>query len=318
MLKRLAPLLLLAAPAAAQHSHHAGAPAAARAQLDELTRSVSRYRDVRVAQADGWEPSPVGREDAPLMGEHWVRKGAPEYEPGEPLDFTEPSNLQYAWINGRRELVGVSYVVRIAPGDPLPEGFAGDADQWHVHDVERAVAAATEGRWLLRLLANGWLDANYRNKGDNRSRLAMVHAWVTVPSPDGVFSTDNRALPYLRVGLPGTYAQGATAEAALGVNLAAKDGCANTLNGLLWIAHARDAQKRSLLATCAALGTEVRHSFAGGARAVNAAGEAAWARLEAAKRATLSPDQLRRMDAITEHDPMHHENRDGHHGHHGS
>lgn len=317
MLKALAPLLLLAAPAAAQAPP---VPAAARAQLDELARAVERYRDVRAAQADGWEPSPIGREDAPLMGEHWVRKGAVEYEPGEPLDFAEPSNLQYAWINGRRELVGVSYVVRIAPGDPLPEGFAGRADQWHVHDVEHAVAAATEGRPLLRGLANWWLDANYRNKGDNRSRLAMVHAWVTVPSPDGVFSTDNRALPYLRVGLPASFANGGTAEAALGVNLAAKDGCANTLNGALWIAHAKNGQKKSLLATCTALGAQVRASFAArDARTVNSAGEAAWARLEAAKRATLTPDQLRRMEAITEHDPMHHEKHDaGHHDHHGS
>ncbi|PAX08076.1 hypothetical protein [Sphingomonas lenta] len=311
MLKALAPLLLLAAPATAQSPP---VPAAAQAQLDELARAVQRYRDVRAAQAAGWEPSPIGREDSPLMGEHWVRKGAPEYGPGEPLDFTEPSNLQYAWINGRRELVGVSYVVRIAPGDPLPRGFAGDADRWHVHDVERAVAAATEGRWLLRVLVNGWLDANYRSKGDDRSRLAMVHAWVTVPSPNGVFSTNNRAISYLRAGLPASFANGGTAEAALGVNLAAKDGCANTLNGAPWIAHAKDAQKRSLLATCEALGAEVRRGLASGARAVNAAGEAAWAKLEAAKRATLTPDQLRRIDAITEHDPMHHEGHGGHHG----
>ena len=41
------------------------------------------------------------------------------------------------------------------------------------------------------------------------------------------------------------------------------------------------------------------------ARAVDAAGEAAWRELDAAKRATLTPDQLRRIASITEHDPMH-------------
>ena len=39
-------------------------------------------------------------------------------------------------------------------------------------------------------------------------------------------------------------------------------------------------------------------------RAVDAAGEAAWRELDAAKRATLTPDQLRRIAPITEHDPM--------------
>ena len=230
-------LLLLATPAQGGHDHRgthaAPVSVAARRELDTLSRSVARYRDVRAAEADGWEPSPLGKEDSPLMGEHWIRKGAREYAPGEPLDFTEPSNLQYAWIGGKRELVGVSYVVRIAPGDPVPEGFSGSADRWHVHDVERALRAATEDRPLLRWLANAWIDRDYRSKGDDRSRLAMVHAWVATPSPDGVFSTNNRAIPYLRVGLPASFAEVGSEAAALGVNLAAPNGCATALGGEL-------------------------------------------------------------------------------------
>lgn len=303
-------LALLAAPAAAQaHDHHHAPPARvdtqAQRELDTLNRAVERYRDVRVAEREGWSPSPLGREDSPLMGEHWVRKRARENRLGEPLDFAEPTNLQYAWVGGRRELVGVSFVVRIAPGDPLPEGFTGSADHWHVHDMERALQAATEERPFLRWLTNAWLDREYRSKGDDRSRLAMVHAWVTTPSPDGVFSMHNRAIPYLRVGLPTSFAEGGSEAAALGVNLASEGGCANSLGGMLWIANAGKAQKRVLEAKCARAAARVRAVLPGrDKRAVNAAGEAAWAELEAAKRATLSPDQLRRMAAVTEHDPM--------------
>lgn len=239
------------------------------------------------------------------MGEHWIRKGARDYEPGEPLDFTEPSNLQYAWVNGRRELVGVSYVVRIAPGEPLPAGFTGTADHWHVHDVLKGVEAATEGRPVLRWLANAWIDREYRSKGDDRSRLAMVHAWVMTPSPDGVFSMHNRAIPYLRVGLPTAFARHATDETAMGVDLAAPKGCENALGGALWIAHAKSAQKRSFEAICASLASRMRAAVATRDEGtVNAAGADAWRQLEAAKRATLSPDQVRRIAAITDHDPM--------------
>jgi hypothetical protein len=305
MLKRsVSAFLFLAVPAAAQRGDHA-APTSAARELDTLTRAVQRYRDVEVAQAEGWEPSPLGREDAALMGEHWIRKGARDYAPGEPLDFTEPSNLQYARVKGRRELVGVSYVVRIAPGQPLPQGFSGAADHWHVHDVLRGMEAATEGRPVLRWLANAWIDREYRSKGDDRSRLAMVHAWVTTPSPDGVFSMHNRAIPYLRVGLPLSFARGATDETAMGVDLASPKGCENALGGTLWIAHAKPAQKRSLEATCVGLAVRMRAAVATrDERTVDAAGAAVWAELDGARRATLSPDQLRRIASVTEHDSM--------------
>jgi hypothetical protein len=248
---RISLALLVASPLIAQdahHGHHAAGtvavPRAAERELDAVRAAVERYRDVRVAEREGWKRALVGGEDTPLMGEHWVQEGVPEPDAGQSLDFTRPQNLQYALVNGKRELVGVAFIVRIAPGEPVPEGFAGSADHWHVHDVEAAMAAMTETRPLLRSLGNWWLDGNWRRDG-GRTRLAMVHAWVTVPSPDGPFSMHNRAIPYLRLGLPLAWA--GSAAAANGVNLATPKGCEVAFDGRLWIAE-RTARASTRLA----------------------------------------------------------------------
>jgi hypothetical protein len=280
-------------------------PAEARAQWDLLARSVARYRDFEVAKREGWKR--FGG-DSPLMGEHWYLDGAPEPKPGEPLDFTRPSNLQYAVVDGKRELVGVSYVVRIGVDDPLPEGFAGNADHWHVHDAEKFVAAATEERPFLRWLANGWMDREYRDQGDHRARLAMAHAWVTLPSPDGPFSMHNSAIPYLRVGLPAAFAAASGEDAANGVNLASAEGCKEALDAELWIADAAWAQSRTLRRHCQTLAEQMRGVIAlnrDDAQAVNRAARKAWNSLKASKQATLTPKQRERIATLTEHDPMH-------------
>lgn len=325
-------LIALASPAYAQHAghhaHHAPsakpahthsasahghAPASdaldaqARAQLALVARAVERYRDVRAAERDGWAPSAIGGEDSPLMGEHWSRTDAKELRADAPFDPAAFNTLQYAWVNGRRELVGVSYVIRIAPGEPLPSGFAGDADHWHVHDVEKAFAAMTEERPVLRALGNWWLDANYRDKGDTRSRLAMVHAWVPVRSPDGPFAMDNVALPYLRMGLPVTWATAGDGDAANGINLATSTGCKIALDARLWIANATQRQRRAVHEACKAQAESVKAGIGtGDAAKANAVARKAWRSLETTFAATLDARQMQRIAAITEHDPMSH------------
>ncbi|MGH7461104.1 MAG: hypothetical protein ACREMA_08755 [Longimicrobiales bacterium] len=86
--------------------------------------------------------------EGPLMGEHWYH---PELV-RKPLDLEHPATLQYATINGRRTLVGVAYNVYQRPGEPLPEGFAGSNDHWHVHDVPKLACALVTDRPLLRRL----------------------------------------------------------------------------------------------------------------------------------------------------------------------
>lgn len=184
----------------AQHAHSAYALPAAKPthntgllrQLEEVREATVRYQDIKAAQADGFVR--FGRVEGPLMGEHWYRRDLLD----QPLDLRRPSTLQYAVIRGERVLVGVAYTVYQKPGDPLPEGFAGEEDHWHVHDLIRLARAATQERPLLRWLVNRRIEQDKVGREGGRTRLVMLHAWVWMENPDGVFANQHRVLPYLR------------------------------------------------------------------------------------------------------------------------
>ena len=273
-------------------------PRTREAQIAEVRAALARYRDIEVAKREGWKPF---GDDGPLMGQHWHQQGGPDYVHGDTLDFSRPSNLMYTRINGEMVLTGAAFAVRIGSHEPVPEGFAGDEDRWHVHDMVAAVGAATEDRPFLGWLAKGWLDANYRSKGDQRGRLAMVHTWVTLPNPDGVFADYNRLIPYLALGLPASFADGASEAAARGLALATERGCERLLDGRLWIANASRAQKRRLLQSCESAARSLRPAFSAGKVAINEAGERAWSEFDRVYQAELTPDQKRRIEAMTEH-----------------
>ena len=111
-------------------------------QLDVARQAAPRYRDVRVAEAEGWKPFGGGTEE-PLMGTHYWSEDAPDYVAGDVIDPARPNNLMYAEVDGETVLTGLAFVVRIAPGDDLPAGFAGPRDRWHAHDFVDAINAAT-------------------------------------------------------------------------------------------------------------------------------------------------------------------------------
>lgn len=311
--------LAMAAPRQSDHSHsHAAATAPAattQAQVEQLRRALVRYADFEVARREGWKKfGGKGAGEGPLMGEHWLlpkERGGPDYLSGQPLDFTRPSNLIYAEIGGKRELIGVTFNVRLADGEPVPEGFAGSADRWHVHDFPRAIAAATEGRPMLRWLAHSFAPAEFTRPGAGRGRVAMVHVWPTLPNPDGLFADKHRLLPYLKLGLPAAHAQGASIQAAKGLHLATPRGCADTIDGALWIANAPKNTSKRLHAVCATAAAHVKQGLATGRKAdINTMAEHGWAMFSAAWDQALTPQQQARIAAITEHGeagPMAHE-----------
>lgn len=305
--------MLLAAAAAAQHQHHQPVPAYAPApqpalqaqQLAAVRAAVARYADPAVAEREGWKK--FGG-DGPLMGEHYSLtpdRGGVDYVSGMPLDFRRPSNLMYTMLNGRKVLTGVAFNVRIAPGEPVPEGFAGDADVWHVHDFPKAVAAALQDRPLLRWIADRWGPQHFVGKGDGRGRLAMVHVWTgPIPNPDGPFAHRNRAIPYAKLGLPIAFAEGASESAARGLHLATAKGCAESIDGQLWIANGSSAAKRKLHAACRTAVDHLRPALASGRKdEVNRMAEHAWVMFDTEWRRTLTPAQQARIAAITEHGP---------------
>ncbi|APE27751.1 hypothetical protein [Aurantiacibacter gangjinensis] len=288
-------------------------PTSEAAQLEEVRAAVERYRDFRAAERDGWEPF---GDDEPLMGRHYHNSNAPDYVHGDALDFSRPNNLMYTEIDGEMVLTGVAFVVRLGEGEPVPQGFAGSRDRWHVHDFVAAIDAATEERPIIRWLANRWLDDNYRNNGDMRGRLAMVHAWVTLDNPDGIYADYNRTLPYLKLGLPHSYWHGASEEAARGLNLATEGGC-EAQNGTLWIADTSRRQNRTIAAACEEGANMVRGALGEGPQAVNRAGERAWAHFDGVWQTTLTEEQRARVAAMSEHGSDGHGDHEGHGGHEG-
>lgn len=297
-----------AAPQALDHSNHtahANVSPAAQRQVAQVARAIEKYKNFSVTEAEGWRKF---GDDEPLMGEHWYPPeslGWEEYLGSDArLDFARPSNLMYTEIGGEKVLTGVAFVARLAEGERVPEGFAGSADKWHVHDFVRAVNAATEERPLLRWLANWWLDANYRNKGDDRGRLAMVHVWASLPNPDGPFADHNRLLPYMKLGLPTEYAHGGSVDAALGLNLATEGGCDAAAGGKLWIANAKRKQERAIKSACQQAARDVSAALRDHREhpaMLNAAAERAWRGFDAVWNRTLTPVQRERVAAISEH-----------------
>jgi len=267
-------------------------------QIDAVRRATERYRDIENAKKDGY--APFGKE-APLMGEHWYHKGVREPPEGTPLDLEHPGTLQYAVIDGKRVLVGVAFSTRLRRTDSLPEGFAGPDDHWHQHDLIKAVSAATEDRSVLRWISNRWMDGA-RKKGDDRMMLTMVHAWVWLDNPDGVFAMHHRVIPYLKSGLPASFADGASEEAARGLDLATDNGCARALDGELWMAHASREQSRTLREACAQSAHRLQGLLEGHppAAILNEEAESVWRSLDEARHRTYTPHQLERIGSVTE------------------
>lgn len=120
-------------------------------QIATVAAAIATYRDFALAKRRGWKR--FGDEDAPLMGEHWylpADKGGVDYAHGDRFDRRRPSNLMYTDIGGRRVLTGVTFNMRLGPGEPLPAGFDGPDDKWHVHARGRRRMCAKVWRAAIR------------------------------------------------------------------------------------------------------------------------------------------------------------------------
>jgi len=194
MIKRLfiacAMSLTLRAPLAAQHVASHGSHVAVAIDDTLLARFIAqaragteRYRDRTVAIDEGFRP--VGP-DFPGMGEHWINVGrllSARFDP------ERPALLQYANIAGRPTLVGITYALGLTDGDSLPS-FPSRA-AWHQH------RGTVDEESLLDQHA---LDQNDVRGG----RVAMLHAWVWLENPDGLFRSENWTLPFVRLSMPTT------------------------------------------------------------------------------------------------------------------
>jgi len=143
--------------------------------------ATDKYHDRSIAILDGYRQ--IGG-DFPAMGEHWMRIGLVF---DQRFDPSRPEVLTYVVIDGTPRLVGVAYAMGLLAGEHPPEG-PGGAHAWHDHS--KSVGQETT-------------QPHHHHGGSaaTGSRIAMMHAWIWSPNPDGMFAADNWAIPFLRLGL---------------------------------------------------------------------------------------------------------------------
>lgn len=182
---------LHAQPVSGHHHHVAEANAVAggdrRADsvaADFLARAKTasgRYRRLEAAIADGYRRVGI---DFPTLGEHWAHIATAATSG---LDPERPPVIIYVRTGNGPELAGLAYTALLQPGDPYPAWPAG-SHVWHEHNGSIEEESAPLSHALM-----------VPSRG--RVRVAVMHAWVWVENPDGIWMSDNPALPFHRLGL---------------------------------------------------------------------------------------------------------------------
>src|SRR3984957_1170814 len=155
------------------------------ALLQSARRATEKYRDVLVAEADGYHA--IGP-DVPGMGIHYV---GPH---GSNFDVAHPAILLYeksAENKNAFTLVGVSYLFSApegSDGQPLNAPFPKSLANWHRHE-NLCVLADNSVKSNLSAEQCGARDGHF-----TAETQWMVHAWILKNSAAGVFSSPNPAV----------------------------------------------------------------------------------------------------------------------------
>ena len=172
--------------------------------IAEAREGTRRYQLQETAIADGYRRVGV---DFPAMGEHWVNL---QRVMADSFAAPEPSVLVYVRVNGRPTLAGVAYTALLEPGE-RPPSFPPARRFWHEHNGTVAEESFPIGHHATDV--GGGTDGG-------ALRLAILHAWVWMQNPEGVFATDNWTLPFIRLGIapPTEWSPAATRALALALD----------------------------------------------------------------------------------------------------
>ena len=262
-------------------------PALAQTEFVAAARAgTARYRDREVAVADGYRP--VGP-DFPGMGEHWINPFL--LVTGE-LDPARPPVLEYADIGGRPTLVGVAYAALVAD-TAMPRGLPVPPQAWHTH-----AGSVDEESFILSHAGAAAVHQHVvaAERGGGRGpRVAVVHAWIWLDNPAGLFETDNWALPFARLGLVAP--TGISADAGRGLSLAVGRGGSRYFATLIRMSGRPDSAEQARLAGILdSAGAAVAALVRSDAGAESFA--AAWRRVWAAVLEAASPAVRERLAAL--------------------
>jgi hypothetical protein len=150
--------------------------------IEMVRQATVTYHDIEVAKYNGYVKFGP---DMPNMGEHYVN---PSIAIRRDLDFTRPSVLTYLPVDDDLILTGVAYTVPVNPGEQPPV-LPFHKARWHFHSGN------------LMEEAFGLHEKGMHDEESGIVRLGMLHAWVWSDNPNGLFTADNWALAYKRLGL---------------------------------------------------------------------------------------------------------------------
>src|SRR5215468_7799654 len=183
----LAGLMAVLATSAAAHQR------AAEEVVAEVRRATEPYLDIARARADGFVQ--VSGMEA-RHGYHFMNINGPMLTAAgmaaSALDLARPPMLLYVERAGVWQLAGVEYALAVPPRpNPLPGA------EWHRHE------ASCHYRDYKEAPAPRAADCPPKHPESGEPfvlwhpSFAVAHVWAWIPSPDGPFSEENRALaPY--------------------------------------------------------------------------------------------------------------------------
>jgi len=249
------------------------------AQTPEFTAraraGTAALRDPEAARAAGYRP--VGP-DFPGMGQHWIHTALILRPIPDPA---QPPVLEYAELNGKLTLVGVAYAV-LVKSDTAPASLPVPAAAWHFHQ------GTIEEESFLRAHAG----VSHEMHSTPGPRLAVMHAWIWLDNPDGLFATDNWALPYARLGLD--VPRSISHSAARALALASGDGGRRYLEALIHaVGQPSDQEMDALRAVV------TRHQAAARSEAPSVMQlEACWNALWDDVKSAVRPEIWERLEAV--------------------
>jgi hypothetical protein len=172
----LVAISLACAPVATPQDDHSVA-----AFIESTRAATAKYQDRSIAIADGYRQ--IGS-DFPANWEHWINIGL--LFDGK-FEAAHPEVLTYAVVSGKPQLLGVAYVLPLLQGESAPDWPAGK-EAWHDH---------------FRTVEDETIQPQHHTAGraGDAPRLAMLHAWIWLANPAGMFAADNWTLPYFRLGI---------------------------------------------------------------------------------------------------------------------
>lgn len=235
------------------HAGHAPPPprsdsVAEAAFIGAARAATARYRDIASARADGYRR--LGGE-LPSLGEHWVHNGRAL---ADVLDPGAPPILVYVHIDSRPTLAGVAYTRFLTPGEAYPDFPRGVAHPWHDHN----------GGVDDEVLPLGHLNSGPATLTGTRLRIAVMHAWIWIGNPAGLWTSDNWGLPYARLGLSPDAGRGGADARALSLTSGGEAYYLRAIFSAGGLGADEQDRVRRLLSSYSARATMIAGGLAGG------------------------------------------------------